>query len=291
MKTIKQLGLLLALGVFCFFSTNAQGVKQNNTGILLVTFGTSYANARHAFDNIQQEVKEAFPDKEIRWAYTSNFIRRKLAKQGQVIDSPAEALARFASDGYTHIAVQSLHVIPGFEYENLRKTVAAFNHMPKNAQAVLLGNPLLFQHADMETAVKALSDNLPIDLEKEEAVLMMGHGTHHQSNIYYAGMQYYLWQHNPAYYLATVEGYPALQEVISMFKEKGVKKVWLTPFMTVAGDHAQNDMAGDESDSWKAQLEAQGYEVELIMKGLAEYDDIVNIWIDHLKGILHELEK
>lgn len=289
MKHIKLI-YLISFAIFC---ANAfpQEKDQQRTGILLVTFGTSYSDAQQAFENIDKKIKQAFPYTEVRWAYTSNFIRNKLKKQGEQVDSPAEALAKFTADGYSHIAVQSLHVIPGEEYENLVKTVNAFNHIPKNAKAVLIGKPLLYQHEDIDSAVVAITKILPQNLKKGEAVLMMGHGTHHPSNVYYAGIQYYLWQRNPSYFLATVEGYPGLEEVISKLAEQKIKSVWLMPFMSVAGDHAQNDMAGDEPESWKSQLEAKGYKVEVIMKGLAEYDEIVSVWINHLKEIMYELEK
>ena len=291
MKKLKHIYLLLFLLSIFNLNGMTQTTNQQKTGILLVSFGTSYSDAQQALDNIEEEVRKTFPGTEVRWAFTSNIIRKKLKKQGQAIDSPAEALAHYTADGYTCIAVQSLHVIPGEEYENLQKTVVAFNQMPKNAEAVLIGKPLLYQHAGINSVVDVISKILPQDLKKGEAVLMMGHGTHHPSNIYYPGVQYYLSQKNPSYFLATVEGYPGLTEVLPQLKEQKIKTIWLMPFMSVAGDHVQNDMAGDEPESWKSQLEARGYEVNVMMKGLAEYDEIVAIWINHLKEIMHELEK
>ncbi len=265
--------------------------KESKTGILLISFGTSYSNAQKALDNIEDEVKKSFPNTEVRWAFTSNFIRKKLKKQGKYIDSPAEALAKMANDGFSKIAVQSLHIIPGEEYENLAKTVEAFNQMPKNAEAVLIGHPLLYYHDDIAKVVDSIEAILPKEIKKGDALLFMGHGTHHMSNIYYPGVQYYLWQKSPLFFLATVEGYPELGDVLPKLKENKVKTVWLMPFMSLAGDHAQNDMAGNEPDSWKSILEAEGYEVKTIMSGLGEYDSIVAIWIEHLKKIIDELEK
>jgi sirohydrochlorin cobaltochelatase len=268
----------------------SQQINQSKTGILLVTFGTSYSNAQQAFENIDEEIKKTFPGTEVRWAYTSNFIRNKLKKQGKIIDSPAEALARYAADGYTHIGVQSLHVIPGQEYDNLKKTVNAFNHMPKNAEVTLLGEPLLYYHEDIDLTAQAIKSIISATSEKEEAVVLMGHGTHHQSNVYYAGFQYYLNQYSDSWLLGTVEGFPELKEIIAELKARNVKAVRLMPFMTVAGDHVLNDMAGEGEDSWKSQLEAQGFKVNVCLKGLAEYDVIVGIWIKHLKKVMKELE-
>lgn len=290
MKYIKNFNLLFLFLATTCTNTFSQETVRHKTGILLVTFGTSYYNAQQAFDNIDVKVKRTFPGTEVRWAYSSNFIREKLKKQGLDIDSPAEALAHLAADGYTHIAVQSLHIIPGEEYENLKKTVRAFNQMPKNSEVTLLGKPLLFHHKDMEMAAQAIKSILPEKFGKDEAVVFMGHGTHHRSNVYYTGFQYYLNQYSKSWLLGTVEGYPELKDVAAELKAKKIKTVRLMPFMSVAGDHAQNDMAGAEEDSWKSQLEAEGFKVNITLKGLAEYDEIVQIWIKHLQKVMKELE-
>jgi sirohydrochlorin cobaltochelatase len=103
---------------------------------------------------------------------------------------------------------------------------------------VLIGKPLLYQHEDIDSAVAAITKILPQNLKKGEAVLTMGHGTHHPSNIYYAGIQYYLRQRNPLFFLATVERYPGLEEILPKLAEQKIKTVWLMPFMSVVGDHA-----------------------------------------------------
>nr|WP_319397489.1 sirohydrochlorin cobaltochelatase [uncultured Carboxylicivirga sp.] len=289
MKLNKYIKLVFIFFVMSYTNINAKETVAHKSGILLVTFGTSYANGQKAYNRIEEKVREAFPDTETRWAYTANFIRRKLQKQGKHVDSPVEALAKMANDGYTHIAVQSLHIIPGEEYNALKQTVTAFNHMPKNAKVVLIGEPLLYTHEDMLATLDAMSSVLPDNIGKGEAVVLMGHGTSHQSNVYYPGFQYYLWQKSPSIFLGTVEGYPELGEIIEKLKAQKVKRVYLQPFMSVAGDHAQNDMAGNDADSWKSQLEAQGFDVETILKGLAEYDAIVDVWIKHLKVTFENL--
>ncbi len=265
--------------------------QEEKTGLLLVSFGTSYADAQSALDRIDEQVKAVFPDVEVRWAFTSNIIRHILKDRGRIVESPAEALAHMGADGFTKIAVQALHVIPGEEYENLEKTVAAFNQVPKNARKIILGRPLLYSHEDITETGIALEAILPAERMSGDAVVLMGHGTSHPSNIYYPGVQYYLWQRSPLLFLGTVEGYPGLEEIIPKLKEQKVKTVWLMPFMSVAGDHAQNDMAGAESDSWKSQLETAGFTVKPVLKGLAEYEAIDAIWVKHLKEVVNELEK
>ncbi|WP_421920776.1 sirohydrochlorin cobaltochelatase [Marinifilum sp.] len=280
---------ILSLLTMSIQEVSAHKKIETNNGILLVTFGTSYPEARVAFANIEKKVKDAFPDVEVRWAYTSKIIRRILKKRGNNIDSPSEALAKMGEEGFTHIAVQSLHVIPGEEFENLKLTVNAFNKMPKGIQIAKLGNPLLFLDEDNQAMASFLDGKFADITNSKSALLFMGHGTHHAANIYYPGFQYYLQQKSDKYFLGTVEGYPMLEQIIPQLKAQKIKKVVLTPFMTVAGDHARNDMAGDEDDSWKTILEKEGFEVECILKGMAEYDDVVNIWINHLKKVYENL--
>lgn len=282
----------MVLSIVLMLTVITESMAKTNTektGILLVSFGTSYAEAQVALDNIDEEVKKNFPEIEVRWAFTSNIIRRKLAKQGRHVDSPAEAIAKMGNDGFTKLAVQSLHIIPGVEYESLKKTVDAFNQIPKGVKQLALGKSLLYEHDNIKELCSKLERGFPTT-RLDDAIVLMGHGTFHQSNIYYPGVQYYLWQLSTRYFMGTVEGYPNLDDVLFSLKKQKIKRIWLMPFMSVAGDHARNDMAGDDADSWKSILEAEGYEVKPLLKGLAEQDDIVNIWINHLKDALYELE-
>ena len=290
-----QFDKLLKTGLFLIlitssFMVEAHTKKANKTGILLVSFGSSYPETRETFQNIEAEVHIAFPDQEIRWAYTSKIIRKKLRSRGEIIDSPAEALAKMGEDGFEKVAVQSLHVIPGEEYENLKTTVEVFSGMPKGIDRIKLGKPLLYHQKDIEKLGDVLLGNLPKGMVEGDVVVYMGHGTRHPANVYYPGMQYYFWQKNPNVFLATVEGYPDLNQVIGKLEARKVNKVWLLPFMTIAGDHVRNDMVGVEEDSWKSELEAKGYKVKAVLRGMADQDDVVRIWIEHLKEVLIELK-
>ncbi|PXX96049.1 sirohydrochlorin cobaltochelatase [Marinifilum breve] len=285
---------ILLLSIFFLLILNVQMTYahkkvEDKKGILLVTFGSSYPETRVAFENIDKIVKAEFPNVEIRWAYTSKIVRKILKKRGENIDSPAEALAKMGEDGFTHVAVQSLHIIPGEEYDNLKHTVEVFNGMPKGIKATEIGAPLLFLDHDQMQLADALHQKFESKLNSNTAVLFMGHGSHHQSNIYYPGFEYYLKQKSYQYFVGTVEGFPLLDAILPQLKSKGIKKVILTPFMSVAGDHARNDMAGSEEDSWKTILEKEGFTTEIEMIGLAEYDDVVDIWVKHLKEVCKDL--
>ncbi len=256
---------------------------EKKAGILLVAFGTSVPEAQGALDNIDRKVRAAFPGVDVRWAYTSEIIRRKLAKEGKVLLAPAEALVQMREEGFTHVGLQSLHTIPGAEYHDVLRTAHAFKAMPGGME-VLVGYPLLSRHEDMERAVEAILAVVPKMRKPGEAVVLMGHGTHHPANVYYPALQYYLWKKDPNVFVGTVEGTPSLDDVQAELLARDIKKTWLLPFMSVAGDHAINDMAGDDADSWKSVLSKAGIECIPILKGTAEYDGIVDIWVDHLRG-------
>ena len=252
-------------------------------GILLVAFGTSIPEAETSFKNIDAKVKAAFPGVEVRWAYTSKIIRHKLAKEGKVIASPSEALAKMMDDDFTHVAVQSLHTIPGKEYNALRTTAKAFEGMPKGMRSIFVGTPLLYSPSDVEKAVNVMAAQFPKERTADEAIVLMGHGTPHAANIYYPALQYYFGKMDPNVFVGTVEGSPTLDDVLAGLKKQGIKKAYLLPLMSVAGDHARNDMAGDEDDSWKSVLTKAGITCVPVLKGTAEYDDIADLWLDHLK--------
>ena len=114
----------------------------------------------------------------------------------------------------------------------------------------------------------------------------MGHGTHHPSNAFYAALMFQLQLRDPNIFIGTVEGYPEIDDIMPMLKKKKIIKAWLLPFMSVAGDHARNDLAGDEEDSWKSILTREGIQCDVVLKGTAEYDGFVDIWLDHLKAVL-----
>jgi sirohydrochlorin cobaltochelatase len=211
-----------------------------------------------------------------------------LAGQGDIILSPAQALAKMMDEGYTHVAVQSLHTIPGEEYHELAMTVNGFKAMPGGFDRLILGFPMLGAQDTVAKAVDAIFATLPKARKANDAVVLMGHGTHHPGNIYYSAMNWQLQQKDPNIIMGTVEGYPELGDVIAWLKERKTGKVWLMPFMSVAGDHAKNDMAGHEEDSWKSRLTKAGFSCQTVLKGTAEYDEFVDIWVGQLaKAMTH----
>ncbi|MDD2708504.1 MAG: sirohydrochlorin cobaltochelatase [Verrucomicrobiae bacterium] len=279
------LSLSIASFVFTLPCPAQHSAKKDSMkkGILLVAFGTSEPAAQTAYDNLSRQAAKRFADIPVRWAYTSGMIRRKLAGQGKLIDSPVTALAKMHDEGFTHVAVQSLHVVAGIEYEELREAVRLFGNGPSAFNRITLGQPLLGGNDDLQRTAKALLAEIPKQRQSNEAVILMGHGTgKHPADLAYVAAAAVFNQLDRMTFLGTVEGSPSFETVAQQCKAAGVKKAWLMPFMAVAGDHARNDMSGDDKDSWKSLLAAQGIQSECVLKGIAEYDSVAAIWMDHL---------
>ncbi len=284
--------LLLAALLFLIprFSLAAEKAPEHpsktnaDPAILLVTFGTSVPSARAAFANIEQMVRKAFPTTEIRWAYTSKKIRAKLARDGMVIDSPEMALARLMDEGCKQVVIQSLHMIPGAEFHEIHANGKLFAQMADGFARVTVSPPLLSSDAAMEKALDIVAAQVvPKERKPGEAVVLMGHGTHHPSDAIYSALMYKAQKRDPNLFVATVEGSPSFDEVRETLVHKGIRKAYLVPLMTVAGDHAANDMAGEEPDSWKSQLAKVGIDSVPVLKGLAEFEPIVELWLDNLR--------
>jgi sirohydrochlorin cobaltochelatase len=276
---------ILILGVLGFMTGVVSTNVPKKKAILLVTFGTSVKRAMKAFDNIERKTKERFKSVEVRWAYTSQFIRKKLKKQGRVTLSPEEALKKLAVDGYTHVAAQSLHVIPGLEYDEVVKVV----NSTRDFKYLKLGPPLLASSEDVKRVTGIMMQSIPEDRQKDDAVVFMGHGTHHRAGKVYDEVNMLLKGTNSNASLAVVEGHPEFDKVREFYRENNIKKTYMIPFMSVAGDHAMNDMAGDEEDSWKSKFQKDNVESVSVMKGMAENDEIVDVWLDHLDKVYKEL--
>lgn len=266
--------------------------RPDKTGILLAAFGTSVPEAQSAYDKLEALVRREFPDVPLHWAYTSGMVRRKLAQErpeAPELFSPAAALTRMADAGFTHVAVLSLHVLPGEEYHGLVRTAQALAGLPKGLKQVRVSLPLLARSEDLEAAAKAIREAAP-QRAPGEALVLMGHGTHHPADVVYAAMQYHFDRLGKDVLVGTVEGFPSLDDVLALLRERGFTKATLMPLMTVAGDHARNDMAGDEDDSWKPVLEAAGIGCTPVLAGLAEHDAVARLWVEQLRTTMQALE-
>ncbi len=264
-------------------------IENNKKGILLAAFGTSVPGADEVYASIENRVRDIFPDLEIYWAYTSKVIREKLAMQGQIFHSPVQALGMMAEHGFSRVALQSLLIIPGLEHHDLIRTRASLEGLPKGIEKISLGAPLLSDSHDLERFTRAMLKNIPENREPDEGVILMGHGSVHPANVFYAGLQYYFWLHDANIFVGAVEGVPGLEDVLTQLERKKIRKAHLLPLMVVAGDHAIRDMAGRQADSWVSVLKDNGVEARVMMRGLGSFDNVVDIWLDHLKQVVDVL--
>ena len=256
--------------------------------ILAVSFGTTYPDTlEKTIAATEAALAEAYPGWPVYRAFTSGMILKKLRQRdGVEIDNVAQAMARLEREGYTQVAVQSTHVMHGEEYEKMLAQLEPY----KLTMEIAVGAPLLHAQSDYEAVADALLSWLPLPGDGE-ALVLMGHGTAHFANSAYAQMEHVLQSRCPRIYIATVEGYPTLDSVAEQLqRQPEIRRLTLAPFMLVAGDHARNDMAGGE-DSWKETLEAKGYEVTCILKGLGECPDIQKLFVDHCGEAMERLRR
>lgn len=261
--------------------------------ILVVSFGTTYRKTRElTIESVEEKVKLAFPDYEVRRAFTSRTVIKRLAERdGIAVDNEIQALERLRQEGYRQVFVQPLHIVAGEEFDKVKNLVDRYKQ-GELFEVISLGRPVLFYGGqeefpdDYRLAIDALKPQLSL-AGGPEAVVLMGHGGVHPANAAYAALQLKLEDAGLTnVFVYTVEGFPSLERVIVKLQDGGFKKVTLVPFMLVAGDHALNDMAGDDDDSAKSRLEAAGFVVNVYMHGLGENPAIQDIYIEHLKDAI-----
>ena len=288
---------------------NQDDIGENE--LLVVSFGTSYNDSRvNDIKSIEDALQEAYPDWSVRRAFTAQIIINHIqARDGEKIDNMEQALERAVANGVKNLVVQPTHLMHGAEYDEMMEMVDSYRD---KFESVAIAEPLLGEvgsdatviNADKEAVAKAITaeavktagfDSLDAAAKDGTAFVFMGHGTSHTAKVSYTQMQS---QMNALGYknvfIGTVEGEPeetACENVIEAVKAAGYTKVVLRPLMVVAGDHANNDMAGDDEDSWKSQFEASGEfdSVDCQIAGLGEVADIQQLYVAHTKAAVDSL--
>jgi sirohydrochlorin cobaltochelatase len=244
--------------------------KEEKFGILLAAFGTTVESGKKAYENIESIIKENNPSVPVRWAYTSDMVRKKLRKKGVAIQSVRGALNEMVLEDFTSVKIISLHVVPGEEHHKLIQEASVFNDWPLGFKNLEITKPLLSNAEQLEKLCDAIFKDLPQERNPEDAVVLMGHGNEKGiCELNYIAAAHEFKKHDKNVFLACVEGRPRFEKIRKELSEKKVKKAFLMPFMIVAGDHAQNDLAGDEEDSWKSMLESDGIECVPILQGIS----------------------
>lgn len=285
---------------------NQDGIGANE--ILVTSFGTSFNDSRVAdIHAIEQAIQEAYPDWSVRRAFTAQIIINHIqARDGEKIDNVEQAMDRAVANGVKNLVVQPTHLMHGAEYDELKDTIDKY---ADKFDSITYAEPLLGEvgsdttviNDDKKTVAQNVVDaavreagyaNLDTAAQAKVAFVFMGHGTSHEANVTYDQMQTQMEALGYGnVFIGTVEGKPAdtaCSAVIQKLRDAGYTKVILRPLMVVAGDHANNDMAGDDEDSWKSQFEATGaFEtVECQIRGLGEIAAVQQIYVEHTKAAI-----
>lgn len=281
---------IFMLTISLLLGTTACGGSNTNTSkkaLLIVSFGSSFIENRKAsIDATEEALAEAFPEYEKFTAFTSEIIIDVYKnRDGIHYDNVAMAMDKVKKGGYGEVLVVPTHVINGAEYDEM---MAAIEPYEATISTIIVSNPLLTHVSDYDRVAEAIASELP-ESDEKTAVVLMGHGTHHHANSAYATLDY-IFKHkvDEDIYVGTVEGMPEFDDVASDLEGKGYEKVLLMPLMIVAGDHAHNDMAGDEEDSWKVMFKSLGYDVDYIMQGMGELPAIQRMFIEHANEAIAE---
>jgi len=268
----------------------------NKDAIVVASFGTTFKETREkTIEATVEAIKAAHPGVKVVTAFTSHIIIDRIAKnEGKKYPTPEEALAQLKADGYSRVALVSLDVIPGMEYSYI---TGVFHNYKDKFKTMTCSTSLMYWQGQEEQAddvaefIERVSSQFP-KLAKGEALLLMAHGTPHISNAYYSVIQAKLDEMGyKNVYVYTVEGWPSLETVIPKLKENKIKSVMLMPIMMVAGDHANNDMAGDEEDSHKSILMKEGFKVDTYLHGLGENEKIREAYVERANDAYDALMK
>lgn len=255
--------------------------------ILVVSFGTSYNDTRAlTIDAIEKAIADEYSDYDVRRAFTSQIIIDKLKERDKLdIKNVDEAMQQLVADKVGTLVVQPTHIMNGYEFDEMKASIEPY---VKNFDSIVYSAPLLSSVEDYMTLIEAFENEIAADVPKDTALVLMGHGTEHFANATYAALDYMFKDKGiNNIFVGTVESYPDLDTVIKHVKDAGFTKVILEPLMVVAGDHANNDMAGDEEGSWKTAFKAEGFEVECVLRGLGEFSSIHDMYVQHISNAIN----
>ena len=268
---------------------NADNIGDNE--LLVLSFGTSFNDSRRLnIGAIERDLETAFPDYSVRRGFTANIVIDHIQnRDGVKIDDVDEAMNRAVDNNVKNLVIQPTHLMNGLEYQDLEEQVAQYADA---FDKIAIGKPLLTSEDDFKRVEQALVDWTSEYDDGETAICFMGHGTEAESNEVYQKMQDLLTADgHDNYFVGTVEASPSLEDVLAKVKAGSYKRVVLEPLMVVAGDHANNDMAGEEADSWKTTFEDAGYEVTCLLRGLGENEAIRQIYVEHAQAAMDSLNQ
>lgn len=252
--------------------------------IIIASFGCSILDSREKYiETIESSIKDNYKNIDCFRVFTSEIIRKKIKREENIeIDNMDSCLKKLKANGYTHVYVSATHIIPGFEYD---KILNAANEYQNNFEEIRISRTFLDDEMG-EREINAVKSYIKTNLQNDEAVVLVGHGTAHGANKYYKQFEELLRREVNNSYIVNVEGNPFINDILIELKEKEFKKIYLYPFLIVAGDHALNDIASDDDDSIKSYLSKNEFFVEAFIIGLGANEMVKDLFVDRLREFI-----
>ncbi|NLK64590.1 MAG: hypothetical protein GX289_05790 [Tissierellia bacterium] len=252
--------------------------------IVVASFGCSIKDSRERYiETIENAVKNTYKDIDCSRVFTSEIIRGKMKREENLdIDNMKSCLQKLKEEKYTHVYVSVTHVIPGYEYE---KILGAVKEYKDCFEEIKTARTFLDEQLG-DDEINVISSYINTDLQDDEAVILVGHGSGHDSHKYYERVEKLLKNHVKNSYVVNIEGNPSIGDIMDELKEKKYAKIYLYPLLIVSGDHALNDIGSDDEASIKSKIAANGIDVKMFFTGLGENQNAINLFIDRLNEIL-----
>ncbi|NQT93356.1 MAG: sirohydrochlorin cobaltochelatase [Lentisphaerae bacterium] len=255
-----------------------------NTALLLAVPGTSSDEAAQTFSHIDGKITERFGPIRRLWTYTSGGVRRKLAELGRPVPSPAEALRTLRAEGITHVVVKPLHMAPGMEYTDLRDTLDSCLSGPDAFAHAVMDRPLLEAHDALAGTVACLWREIPLPVSDDTALVLVTHGSGRAAaRVVYDAAAAFCRHLDTPVFLGTMTPRASLESTVQACRASGARKVYLVPFMIVAGRSARTEIAGSAPASWRSALEGADLECIPVLKGLGDREAIIDAWLDQIE--------
>ena len=275
--------------------TESASAADQEGAIVVVSFGTTFDDTRKAcIEKIENKIRDSFPEYEVRRAFTSKIVIKKLAERNIQVDTLEQALNKLSQEGYKNIIVQTTHLTPGEEYDH--KVIAVVKKYEKNQvfDRISVGRPVMVFDGsegnvdDYAILAEALKSQMPMLQLPGRAVLFMGHGSPHHHNPAYNRLQQSFKAANIHAVIGVVEESddPNFETALAKLKELKITHVTLMPLLVVAGGHVNHDMAGNEPNSWESRLLKEGFTVDTYMHGLGENENVQDIYVNHVKDVM-----
>lgn len=273
--------LLSLLSILCVGLHAQDAVRSEKTALVMVHYGTTYdAPRQKTIDRLNDLARQRFPQMDMREAWTSRMIMKRLKAKGVEKATLYETLRQLQREGYSHVVVQSSNVIEGTEQQQIRGVA---DQLAADFSSIGVGHPLLYSVDDAQRVCNILVKRHPASADSLQHVVFVGHGTAGPATALYSQLDYMLHAAGHRnHHVATIEGYPTYDTLLAQLREAGARRVKLVPLLFIAGGHATNDI----DRRWRQQLEQAGFTVDVVLEGLGEIPEIQAIYMEHIESAM-----